>query len=44
MIHCQECGYIGNEYEFKNGCPECGNWDSWTLKPVVYTPQEGEVK
>ena len=29
---CLECGFTGNISSFTEGCPMCGNWDSWMIK------------
>lgn len=31
---CLECGFTGDIGSFKEGCPECGNWDSWRIKSI----------
>ena len=32
MKECLECGFTGSNGSFNEGCPECGNWDSWRIK------------
>jgi len=39
MKECLECGFLGSNSSFREGCPMCGNWDSWKIKTV---PQEKE--
>ncbi len=42
MIECLECGYTGNASEFKEGCPKCGNWDSWRTKDAPQQEAKNE--
>ncbi|MFA5385744.1 MAG: hypothetical protein WC364_14005 [Eubacteriales bacterium] len=32
---CNKCGYIGSPDSFKEGCPDCGNWDNWHFETIA---------
>ena len=35
-IRCNNCGFVGDEYNFTNGCPQCGSYSISSFGSVDY--------